>query len=519
MKLQAGLSAPSPGWQLFLDQEKIPVKILPAGRWNREETPVVILTGAGPVSSALLKDFLKQGGRVVIDRRSRSAIKDLGEDADFFFRVDADVAADARNWRSAVKTFNQGTAFPVTEITAIKPKRLTREAVVQALQKAFWAQGLPYGHLDYYPEGIRSVFSFRFDFDEYDPHDFTELCRLLSAYRGSITCFPCMKTYEPFLKELGRAAATGVEFGSHAYVHHIYPSYRQNDLNLARAEELLRKVIPEVKGFSGPHGTWHPSLQRVLENRGYTYSSEFSLDYDNLPFFPLLDNRPSTVLQIPAHAVCEGVFLQSYPYREDIFKDYYDRIIEERFAARHPVILFGHPTRRLGRYPQILHNIYKAADRHSGLWKTEFRTYSTWWKARHETSFTAEWKGAKGLSLLLENSAAAEVTGAGKLVYRLLFAGGQVQTWVLGDRNPARTETLAAAALPGITAALENGERVSFSFMKILKLALKRWLDWETKTPLSILKITGVSSAFKFLMRCLYDASRPRNKTLTGGMT
>ena len=501
MKLQVGLSAPNPAWQLFLDQERVAVTVLESGAsWNPKETPVVILTTAANLPLDLIRDFLNRGGRLAGEVTTAAALGSLAS-PDVFFTVDAGVTRHAGAWQSCDKYFNRDSAFPVLEITAVESKRKTREAVRQALRRAFWSLGLPYGHLAYYPLGYRSVFSFRFDFDEYDPDDFAELCRLLAAYRGSVTCFPCMKTYEPHLEELRKAVDTGVEFGSHAYVHHVYASQIQNEANLTRAEELLRHFFPRITAFSGPHGTWHPSLQRVLEKHHYDYSSEFSLDYDNVPFFPLLDGGPSSVLQIPAHPVCEGVFLQAYPYREEILRDYYDRVISQRAAAGLPILLFGHPTRRIGRYPAILHNIYRAVERSSGIWKTEFRTYAAWWRMRHQFLFTARRDERRGLQLEAVPGAPDTLAGAGKLAFQLDHADGRVEHLLFGRDAPSPV----CVTAPQEPADLEAGVPVLYPPLKKLKRRVKRFLDWETKTPLPLLRITDAATALKWALRALCD--------------
>ena len=67
----------------------------------------------------------------------------------------------------------------------------------------------------------------------------------------------------------------------------------------------------EPVGFAAPHGRWNAGLDAVLDELGYLYSSDFQLGYDDLPFFPWREDRFSSVLQVPIHPICEGLFLDA----------------------------------------------------------------------------------------------------------------------------------------------------------------------------------------------------------------
>ncbi len=491
MKLRVLLSAPSPGWSLFLDQEKVSYQTaLPGAPYpGREETPVLILSGASPSDGKLAQTHLEAGGSVIADSKSRYALPPSGGSQSQIFILPDSVEESAGNWASAEKQFHFGATM-ITEITAVERKSETRLRIRAALQNAFWRQSLPYAHLGYYPAPFRGVFSFRFDLDEYDKKDHAVFCGLLEKYRGAVSCFVCTKTFEPLDKELARVCATGVEVGSHGYVHHVYSDETQNRINFDHAERILIKQGQKIGGFSAPHGTWHPTLQKQLEDRNYLYSSEFSLDYDNFPFFPLLNGRASSVLQIPTHPVCEGVFMERYSYQEEMLKNYFNAVIEDKISKEEPVLFFGHPDRRIGRHPEILENIFKTIERYPDIWKTEFSQFALWWKKRHAVSWDGEYVGSTvKLRACGGDSAQVQV--------ELVFENGKREFYSLS--NP-QTAPRSAAPIPEKPSPVTETPAVHGSFKK-LKRGLKKWLDWETKTPVSMLKVTGTRTLAKKFLR------------------
>ncbi|MFH1800867.1 MAG: polysaccharide deacetylase family protein [Candidatus Omnitrophota bacterium] len=489
MKLQVLLNAAVPAWLQILDQEKISYAIweedsvLPVGE-NRY--PVLILTKKEPRRKSMIQAHLKQGGAVIVDLDTRSEVREQ----DFpgrIFSLDISIADICESWASRRKDFFFN-GFTVSETVAAQKKSRSREVVRCAVQKAFWCQGLPYVHLWYYPRGYRSVFSFRFDMDEYDPDGHSAFCRLLEKYRGSVSCFACLKTFESLEDELGKVVRSGVEVGYHGYIHHIYQDYAQNKLDFEQAERLLQKHPRSVKSFAGPHGVWHPTLQRILEERNYIYSSEFGLDYDNFPFFPIVHGKTSSVTQIPTHPVCEGAFFERYPYQESMLRDYFNAVIDHKIRKEEPALLFGHPDHRIGRHPEIFTNIMEKIDEYQGVWKTEFRQWAGWWKKRHDISFLPQYGNG---TVRIEGLERVEDCTA-----EILFQDGRREfstDWFLPIFDKAKSDCVS----PVVETLTQQ------SYFKKIKFGLKNWLDWETKTPPELLRITGVRTLVKRVFRAL----------------
>lgn len=438
------------------------------------------------VLSEWILNHLQNGGALVAD--SSVNLQPFTHYSKQLFRVEHDLEEILANTAAADKNFSMG-GYSMTERVALLSKNQIRKDIVCALRAAFHSQNLPYVHLWYYPKGYKSMFSFRFDMDEYHPEDHKMFIQLLKEAKGSVSCFACMKTYESLPEAIREVRDTGVEIGSHAYVHHIYNNDAQNVWNISRAEELLEVQGIGVSAFSAPHGKWNASLQSVLETRGYTYSSEFSLDYDNFPFFPYTNGRFSKVLQIPTHTVCEGVFLQKYDYNLDMFRDYYNAVIEHKLRNYEPIIIFGHPTRRLGRYPDIFRNIYKKICAYPEIWRTELHTFAQWWKDRHDVALSIKYDSGK----ILTDDAFSDV-------YQLhvIFPDGH-EEWINSDG-----QSEPAAADRDMNGKMPEETLVKYGLLKRYKLILKDWLDWENKTPAGKLLTPDLRTAIKKILRQIF---------------
>ncbi len=498
MILQAGLSHADPYWQLFLEQEKIPWEL-----WDGQSAPdpqrfpVLILNRACPES--WIASYLKGGGSLVLegDGTAPGGWKTLGPVETVPFRLER-----AAPWRgSRLKKFKLDD-MEVTETVAAAPYAPVRRQLREILRRAFWARGLPLVHGWYYPNDYQSVFSFRFDLDEYDAEDFDRFLQLVKRYGSWMTCFPSMKTYESRLDALRRLADLGVDFGSHAYVHHVYASRKQNHWNLERAEALLKPVVGTVRGFSAPHGTWHPSLQAVLEERGYGYSSEFGLDYDNLPYYPWQGGRFSPVLQIPTHPVCEGVFFEHYGPCPERVAAYLNRVLAYKLRDREPALFFGHPTRRIGRYPEIFELVARQVESRPEVWKTDFRSWAAWWERRAGLQFTIKIQDGKICG-----------TGGGEDLRLAVWSDPErVQLVSFQDlaRGVGQPEIKQVPPMPAVFSPVQESIPAPGMGRKI-RQAVKAWLDWEIKTPRHQLFLSEPRNWPKRALRLMYDRIRSQN--------
>lgn len=433
---------------------------------------------------------LKRGGALVIDESS-STIFEFQNYPLQLFKVPFDLHLIFKNYQSIHKNFTIDS-ITVQEIVAKESKAKARRAVSEAIKNAFWSQKLPYAHVWYYPAGYRSLFSFRFDMDEYYASDHNEFIDLLKEAKGAVSCFACMKTYENFPDAIDEVLNTGVELASHAYVHHIYHNKPQNNWNLNKAAKLLSPKTGTVRGFTAPHGKWHPTLQEALEENSYDYSSEFSLDYDNFPFFPFYNGEFSNVLQIPTHPICDGVFPKESAFDFEMFEKYYNPVIQYKLENREPILFFSHPAKRLGPFSKVFRFIYEKVRNNPLVWLAEYREIATWWKKRHQANVQLDFNNEQVQISNLEDPFEIHV-----------LYPDQSEEWLKSNgencsKNVQKEATFNNAKMPS-----EMDHK--HTFLKQWKLTLKYFLDWEIKTPVLDIIIVDTSSLLKKILRFFYS--------------
>jgi len=305
------------------------------------------------------------------------------------FRALLDERSDRFAWQIAGLT--------LTEQIARVDKRAVRRQLLDRLRTTIEESGGIWLRVSAFPFPYRSALSFRIDYDEYDPEDFDATMKAVAGNEQATSHFVNGAAYERAGDALARLR--GLDVGSHGYWHHTYRTAKENLRNIGRGIETLRAAEIEPSGFAAPHGRFHRRLLLALETLGVTHSSEFGLAYDELPFFA----AGSSVLQVPVHPVSLGLFLEAARRNlgdrsgapdaaahaaADRAVDYFDQLAQARYQRGEPVFLYGHPTGRLGRYPQVLRRLFDTASRFGALWKTNLTEFSTWWRARAEVRLT-----------------------------------------------------------------------------------------------------------------------------------
>ena len=276
-------------------------------------------------------------------------------------------------------------------------KRAVRRRLLEKLRVRIEKAGGIWLRVSAFPFPYRSALSFRIDYDEYDPADFDATLAAIAGNEGATSHFVGGAAYEGARDALARLQ--GLDVGSHGYRHHTYRTAEENLKNIGRGIEVLRAAGIEPSGFAAPHGRFHRRLLLALETLGVTHSSEFGLVYDELPLFISAAN----LLQIPVHPVCLGLFLEAAK-REcerasqpadalagaavDQAIGHFDQVIRSRYHSGEPIFLYGHPTGRLGRHPQVLRRVFDAASGCGALWKTTLSEMNRWWRARARVRLT-----------------------------------------------------------------------------------------------------------------------------------
>ncbi|HVA47244.1 MAG TPA: hypothetical protein VNH11_12825 [Pirellulales bacterium] len=386
------------------------------------------------------------------------------------FEALADERAARHEWRIG--------GLVVYESVARVDRRAVRSRLLADLRVLLESAGGLWLSVARYPHPHQSAFSFRLDHDDYDETDFNATLAAICGYEHSVSHYVCMATHAPYPEALARLR--GMHVGSHGWWHHTYREKGDNLANIRRGIESLHALGLGPVGFAAPHGRFHRGLLEALDELGVSHSSEFGLAYDDLPFFP----GQSNVLQIPIHPVCLGVCLEAARRAQDKatcdadvaaeLLEHWQAVMVEKHRTGEPIIFYGHPDRRLGRFPQLLRDVLDAAAQLPNTWCTTLANFEAWWRARSAVRLMAVGRGQQ-----------IEITSRGlpadHRVAVEIHRGQQVAAVEL-DRA---TISFSTGSLPWRTRQPPRTIRPAMATHSPgLRAGLRLYLDWERVTPI-----------------------------------
>ncbi len=428
MKLQVGLSAPSPAWEQILLQEGISCDVIDVGQSIAADA-VSVLVVTQPLSAAgreVTVRYLRDGGGVLgyvrhlegvggtggrpenleyvtshetdplrwitlldlgltgeIPREANVARTQMQTIALFAGRLlegsavllPFDVAAAFADTRTAEKNFYARRDRLPSERVSLVGKGELRHLIHGALEYLHHARGLPYCHLWYFPEGAPSVFALRIDTDGAPPQDVDVLYDISRESDIGFSWYLDVGAHESWLARFGMMVDQ--ELGVHCYEHRVFDSHDDSMKDISRARRVLEEAGVRTEGYAAPFGQWNPAIARALVDLGFMYSSEFSLAYDTLPFFPIVNDVPCPVLQVPIHPICIGS-LRRVGYTPQNMNEYFGMAIEQKLARHEPVFFYHHPTHRSWDVVRSL----LASVQKMNIVSTTLGAYAHWWKAR-----------------------------------------------------------------------------------------------------------------------------------------
>ncbi len=434
-RLTIGIVRLRPGWRIVLDQLGVAYEVI--RRWEdvSPDRYSAIIVDAEPDSSGLkaLETYLQEGGAVLdgghylpmvepkkIRRQSlRSIAADAADElfrdiwladidasvllhresdrmgrtvhlgqrgAGFVAYVPFDIGELIRDGTSRRRPFYAALRSLPNEIVARVSKGEIRRIVEIALRWLHARRGLPYVHRWYFPGRLPSIFCFRVDSDYGTPAQIDALYSVAREYRMRMTWFLHVDAHHEWLDRFG--AMGDQELALHGYRHRTFGGYEENLANIMEAAALLKRADIRFTGFAAPNGFWNPALCRAVEEAGLLYSSEFSLAYDDLPFYPDLYGKRSPVLQVPIHPICIGSMLRGKADPE-MMKEYFRMVIRRKLQRHEPVILYGHPGHE--RWDVTADSF--AYVRELGVENFTMGEYAAWWLKREETRFDATFNG------------------------------------------------------------------------------------------------------------------------------
>jgi hypothetical protein len=164
-------------------------------------------------------------------------------------------------------------------------------------------------------------------------------------------------------------------------------------------------------------------------------------------------------------------------------------VAEAKRQAGETIVLYGHPDRRLGRYPAILRTLLAEIDGKSDVWQTNCSSLARWSDARDRQRWTlseiadgwmveavaADRRRAHDHPFALElsvgsDSVSVPLGGGPVVVSRSILHRSILRRSILRPTANSTTDKLP--------------QPIRREFLSGFKPRLRRWLDWERTTPL-----------------------------------
>ena len=215
--------------------------------------------------------------------------------------------------------------LPSEQVSKVS-KHKVRKIVQQLIEELHHQQNLPFVHKWFFPRNAQNMFIFRIDTDFCSQSDADEMYKICRQNNISATWFLDTDSDN---KLKNYASMEDQELAIHCDKHIVYNSFEDNYDNNQRADNRLKRCGINGIGFAAPFGEWNTSLDKALQKLELEYSSEFALNYDDLPFYPNNNNKFSSVLQIPIHPISLGRLRRSH-FTEDEMLQYFLGIINEK---------------------------------------------------------------------------------------------------------------------------------------------------------------------------------------------
>jgi peptidoglycan/xylan/chitin deacetylase (PgdA/CDA1 family) len=291
------------------------------------------------------------------------------------------------NNSSVWKFFHSPDGKKPSEKVARVNKAPVRENVINAVKETLFRQNLPYISVDHYPAGFKVAAIFRADCDSAHRDSFFKMVRYSEKHNFPFSLFIDAGAQQQYADDVAAVQRNGQDVQLHCYSHKTYNSYSKNYENILLGKEILNKAGINVAGFASPFGEWNFSLNKALENLGITYSSEFSAGYDDLPFFPAVGHRYSSVLQVPVHPVCIGSMRNAGMDSKQMIS-YLEDKIRSKYERNSPLFFYGHPGKEVDEYPEVLDFLLSQLKQYEGVWLTTITQFAEWWRKRLAVEFS-----------------------------------------------------------------------------------------------------------------------------------
>ena len=175
-------------------------------------------------------------------------------------------------------------------------------------------------------------------------------------------------------------------FGFHSNSHKIFKDKNKFENDFSTAMEFYKNNNFDVKSGAGIYGIWNENLNFQYEKEKFDYSSEFSLSYDSLPFFPTIENKFSKTLQIPIHPICIGS-LKIAGYKENEIINYFTDYINKSVYLNQPFHIYHHPNNENLNVLEYIFIYLKKLD----IKNISYNDFFTKWIKRNNSKFEVKY--------------------------------------------------------------------------------------------------------------------------------
>lgn len=266
--------------------------------------------------------FYSNNSPFKIEKTKTSTLFQLGIEIDNFLL----------NNNSTRKNFYSGESTFPNEVVSDNSKYFLRHIFNYILCKS---------NSEYSSKIKEPIFTFRIDTDKGSETQMFKLYDLLNKHSIKGTWFLDVKSHLNFLDKLQQFK--NQEFGLHCFDHSHFTNYDSRINDIHQALSILNSNGIKVKGTTSPFGQWNEELNSIYEYFNFSYSSEFLIDYDNVPYFPVVNGKFSKVMQIPIHPICIGSLLAAGFSKNKMIK-YFENVILQKYFMNEPICIYHHPT-------------------------------------------------------------------------------------------------------------------------------------------------------------------------------
>lgn len=266
-------------------------------------------------------------------------------------------------------------------------RRMLKEIILFACEKLsltlYARKRLPVG---------KKFLSVRIDADGFSSKS-TDTCLRIASRKGlQFDWFIDVGSWSGNHSQIKKLSDSGQSIGVHDYYHMTYKKYRNNLWNMRKGSYLLAKICGHTPaGIVSPFGYYFNSYQKAIKDLGFTFSSEFGYDTDNLPSHP--HNNALYPLQIPVHSGSIGTLQKANFTDSEIIEHLYNTALRQSSLDGF-VVLYEHPIGRLEYHSEAYSSMLGELANKGLDFATMTELSSSWNSSSQEFSFEADAKGS-----------------------------------------------------------------------------------------------------------------------------